>query len=433
MLNIYPLEFSIKGGRRQNMSEYIVGIDVGSSKVCAAMGKVDKLGYLHILGTASAKCYGVKKSTVTDIELTAEAIAKCKQQLETMTGTIVDEVYLSIPGGLCELEFTKGVVAVSSDDREIVNKDVERVLNAAKIISISSDKEIIGIIPYMYSVDGHDNITDPVGMSGIRLEVDAKIAIAESAVVSNLLKSMQVAGIKVIDIILQPFALSSLSLTQEEKSMSVAMVDIGADTIDLCIYKGGNICYTNLIPLGGNSITNDIAKCLRVSFAEAEDLKNTFGDVRLLDSTNNDSLVIKSEYDENLRIDKGLLIDIIKARAEELLTFVKEELIREGYYEGISTVLIAGGALSMFKGAADLSRTIIGKPAKIVSPAFSGISDPDCATAAGLVKWVYDRQKPARYTHKEAAIDLDEQSIGKINIKSNKLISKLRDIIDELF
>lgn len=415
------------------MSEYIIGIDIGSSKVCAAIGKVDKLGVLHMLGTASAKCYGVKKAMVIDIELTAEAIIKCKHQLETMTDILIDEVYISIPGGLCELVFTKGVVAVSSDDREIANKDVERVLNAAKIISISSDKEIVGIIPYKYSVDGHENITDPIGMIGTRLEVDAKVAIAKSAVISNLVKSLQGAGIKVIDFILQPFALSSLSLKQEDNSMSVAMIDIGADTIDLCIYKGGNICYTNLIPLGGNTITNDIGKCLKISFTEAEDLKNNFGDVRLPEGVGNNNIVINSDYSESLRIEKSLLIEIIKARVEELLTFIKDELIQEGYYDEISTVVIAGGGISMFKGATELCREVLEKPVKIISPQYPGMSNPSYAAAIGVVKRVFDVEKLSRNIQEEENWHLNEQSLVKSNGKSNKFISRLKNIMDEFF
>lgn len=415
------------------MSEYIVGIDIGSSKVCAAVGKVDKQGNLQIVGATSAKCYGVKKSMVVDIESTAEAISKCKKQLEIMTDATVDEAYLSIPGGLCDLVFTKGVVAVSSNDREISDKDVERVLNAAKIISISSDKEIIGIIPDRYSVDGQDNIMDPVGMNGVRLEVDAKVAVAQSSVISNLLKSMQAAGIMVVDIILQPFALLALSLSQEDKNISIAVVNIGADTIDLCIYKGGNICYTNLIPLGGNAVTNDIGKCLKISFTEAEELKNAFGDVKVSESISDDSIVINSAYSENLRIDKSLLIEIIKARVEELLFFVKDELVRKGYFDEIGTFIIAGGAISNFKGSADLCKTIFGKPVRIVSPGYSGISNPAYATAVGVIKKVFDEQRLNRDIDGEMDWIFEGKQLLKGNNKPNKLISKIRNMMEEFF
>lgn len=415
------------------MNEYIVGIDIGSSKVCAAMGKVDKLGNLQIVGASSARCFGVKKSMVVDIESTAEAISKCKKQLEIMTETTVDEAYLSIPGGLCDLVYTKGVVAVSSDDREIVSKDVERVLNAAKIISISSDKEIIGIIPDRFSVDGQDNIMDPVGMNGIRLEVDAKVAVAQSSFISNLLKSMQAAGIIVIDLILQPFAVLSLSLNQDDKNMSTAVVNIGADTIDLCVYKGGNICYTNLIPFGGSTITNDIAKCLKISFSEAEELKNAYGDVKVSDSIGNDSLVINSAYSENLRIDKSLLIDIIKARVEELLLFVKDELVREGYYDETATFIITGGAVSNFKGSVELCRTLLGKSVRIISPGYSGISNPAYSTAIGVVKRVFDTQKLYRAVHDDVDWNLEGKQSGRGSNKSNKLISKIRNMMEDFF
>jgi cell division protein FtsA len=414
------------------MKEYIVGIEIGSSKICAAMGKIDKQGNLQIIGVTSVKCCGVRKSTVVDIDSTSEAIRKCKEQLEAMTEVPVEEAYMSIPGGLCELEHIKGVVAISADNREIAHKDVERVINTAKIISVSSDKEIIGVIPEQFTVDGCENITDPVGMTGIRLEVDAAAVIAQSTVVNNLTKSMEVAGLNTEGFILQPLAQVSLVSDQEEKKMCFALVDVGADTIDLCIYKGGNICYTNLIPLGGNTITNDIAKCLKISFSEAENLKNTFGTLRVSKEGSSDNIVINSAYNANLTIGKDLLVEIIRARVEEFFDFIQSELQNSGYYDEISVVMVTGGGISMFKGVSEMGREVFGKAVNIIAPKYAGLSSPSYSTSVGIVKSVFESMKHAR-TFSGFAADDGERVLTRSDYKTNKIVSKIKDLLEEFF
>ena len=261
------------------MSGYIIGIDIGSSNICAAAGKVDRVGKMQILGITSSDCNGVKKGIVVDIDKTSESIKNCINSLERMIDIKINEAYISLPGGISELMWNKGVIAVSSEDREIRYNDVKRVLKAAKIITIPNDKEVIGVIPEQYIIDGYDNIKDPIGMNGLRLEVDAQIILARSTIINNIFKSVNKAGIKVLGIVFQPIAISQVVLKEEEIQRGVALVDVGSESINIYIYEGGILRSISTIALGGNIITNDISVCLKLPFSEAEKLKIKYGSV----------------------------------------------------------------------------------------------------------------------------------------------------------
>jgi cell division protein FtsA len=368
------------------MNEHIVGIDIGSSKICGAVGKISSNGKLQIIGITSVVCSGLNKSVVTDIESTAEAIRQCVTQLEHMTDTQIAEGYISLPGGICELVRNTAMIAISSEDREIKKYDVDRVIEAVKLISVPSDKEIIGVEPEQYIVDGYDNIKDPRGMSGARLEVEAQIVMAKSTIVSNLLKSMSRAGIKVNGIVLQPSAISEAVLRKEERDMGIALVDIGAETIDISIYKSGKLKYTSIIKLGGDNITNDISVCLKVPFNESEKLKLKYGSLVKGKGDDAEKIRVKDSYDNLMEIDNDLLIDIIEARVEELLHLIKTNLLSSGFYEKISGIVIVGGGVSLFRGISDLSKEILDKPVRIGSPEYVGAASPIYVTAVGIVK-----------------------------------------------
>ncbi|MFT5872643.1 MAG: cell division protein FtsA, partial [Clostridium sp.] len=338
------------------MNKQIVGIDLGSSKICGAVGKISSNGKLQIIGITSVVCSGLNKSVVIDIDSTAEAIKQCVTQLERMTDTQISEAYISLPGGICELVRNTGMIAISSEDREIKQSDVDRVIEAAKLISVPLDKEIVGVEPEQYIVDGYDNIKDPIGMSGVRLEVEGQVVMAQSTVVSNLLKSVKRAGIKVNGIVLQPSAISEAVLRKEEKDMGIALVDVGAQTIDISIYKSGKLKYTSIIQLGGDNITNDISVCLKVSFSEGERLKLKYGSLIKGKGEDTSTIRVKDSYDTLMEIDNNLLVDIIHARVEELLHLIKRNLSSSGFYKETSGVVIVGGGISLFRGTNELSK-----------------------------------------------------------------------------
>ncbi|MDP4144659.1 MAG: cell division protein FtsA [Bacillota bacterium] len=418
------------------MSEYIVGIDIGSSKVCAAVGKKSKSGELQIIGLTSVKCKGLKKGVVVDIDHTAESIKNCINQLETMVDMDIKEAYISLPGGIAELVRNKGVIAISSEDREIRQSDIDRANEAAKLIAVSSDKEIVGIEPEQYIIDGYDNIKDPLGMSGVRLEVDAQVIIAQTTVVTNLWKSVSKAGVEVKGIELQPKAASQVALMQEEKELGCALVDVGAETIDLCVFKNNNICFTDMIPYGGNSITSDIALCLKIPFNEAEKLKIKYGDLRINKNDSKREVEI-SFNNEVTKIDVDFLNEIIEARVEELLKIIGEKLYASGYYKEIRSLVLIGGGISLFRGITELSKDILSKPARVGSPSYVGAASPLYACSVGIVKDVADSIKF------DSNFNLNEDEGSRTKSRSRKIekekneetgfLSKVKDFLTDFF
>ncbi len=413
------------------MNDHIVGIDLGSSKICGAVGKIASNGKLQIIGITSVVCSGLNKSVVIDIDCTAEAIKQCITQLERMTDTQISEGYISLPAGNCELVRNTGIIAISSVDREIKQSHVDRVIEAAKLISVPSDKEIIGVEPEQYIVDGYDNIKDPRGMSGARLEVEAQIVMAQSTVVSNLLKSVELAGIKINGIVLGPVAVSEAVLTREEKDMGIAIVDVGAETTDISIYKGSKLKYTSTLQLGGNNITNDIAVCIKVPFSEGERLKLKYGSLIKGKETDLEKIRVKDSYDNFIDIDNDLLVDIIEARVEELLNLIKRNLLNSGLYKEISGVVIVGGGISLFRGTNELSKGIFDKSVRIGSPDYVGAASPIYVTAVGIVVQASNSLK----TNNSFSEGIDEGKWSKKQNKSgkNQIAAKIKGFFADFF
>ncbi|WP_123053984.1 cell division protein FtsA [Clostridium sp. JN-1] len=372
------------------MSGYIIGMDIGSSKVCAAAGKVDKHGVVQIMGITSSICSGVQKGIVVDIDSTSEAITKCITSLERMIDAKITGVYISLPGVISELISNKGIVAISSEDKEIKENDVKRVLKASKVTTISSDKEIIGVIPQQYIIDGYDKIKDPIGMSGLRLEVDAQLILAQTAVVNNFFKSINKSEIKVLGIVFQPIAISEVILKKEEIERGVAVVDVGADCTNIYIYYGGKLVHIDNIPIGGNIITNDIAICLKLPFSEAEKLKIKYGNVGKSRENGNLNLEVISDYNTKVKVDFSMLKQIIEARIEEILCMIGEKMSASGHYEKLSGIVIVGGGLALTKDIEEFSKEILQKPVRIGIPNYIGASSPLYASVVGIVKDVAD-------------------------------------------
>ena len=417
------------------MNEHIVGIDLGSSKICGAVGKISNDGKLQIIGITSVVCSGLNKSVVIDIESTAEAIKQCVTQLERMTDTQISEGYISLPGGICELARNTGMIAISSEDREIKKSDVDRVIEAAKLISVPSDKEIVGVETEQYIVDGYDNIKDPRGMCGSRLEAQVQVVMAKSTVVNNLLKSMNRAGIKVNGIMLGPSAISEAVLRKEEKDMGIALVDVGAETIDISIYKGGKLKYTSIVKLGGDNITNDISVCLKVPFSESEKLKFKYGSLVKAKGSDTEKIRVKDSYEDLMEIDNNLLIDIIEARVEELLQLIKGNLLSSGFYEKISGVVIVGGGISLFRGVIELSKGILDKPVRIGSPEYVGAASPIYVTAVGIVKQAVNNLKIGNSSYEVSDEHLYENKRSEDQNKEGKngFASKIKGFFADFF
>jgi cell division protein FtsA len=378
------------------MNEYIVGIDIGSSKVSAAAGKFDKLGSLQIVGVTTARCNGVNKGIVVDIDRTSESIKSCIDQLERMIDGRIEEAYISFPGVISSLVPNKGVVAVSSEDKEIKENDVKRVIRAAKIIPISSDREIIEVIPNQYIVDGCENIKDPEGMSGTRLELDALLVTAQSTFASNIMKSLNKAGIKVNGIVFEPLASSAAALNVEEIEMGTALLDIGAETTNISVFKDGKLVYNEHVNLGGSTITSDIAIVMKIPHSQAEQLKIKYG-MKGHDSNNNTVIQLKADFNNEVTVDLNIVKQIIEARIEEILILLNKKIRGSGFDSSIAGMVIVGGGISQFEGIEEFGKSILLMPFRIADLNYPGATSPVYATAVGVVKNVAEllKEKPA--------------------------------------
>lgn len=417
------------------MHDYIAGLDIGSSNVYGAVGKIDSSGEIRIIGIASAKCTGVKKSVVVDIDSASQSIRECIDNLERMVDTNIGHVYLSLPSAVSELTWNKGIVAVSSEDKEIKESDVARVIEAAKLVQVPSDKEIIGVVPQQYIVDGYDNIVEPIGMSGMRLEVDAQVVFAKSTVINNLRKSVNRAGLNIAGEVLQQQAISKAVSKNEELNLGVAFIDVGAQTTDISVYNNGNLCYSDTIPLGGDNITNDIGICLKIPFVEAEKLKIKYGDLVKENSEGDLKIKVNAGYDKFKEIELAYLKEIIEARAEEILHYVKKILLESKLYEEISGVVIVGGGLALFKGINTFAGEILDKSLKVGNPKYTGAASPVYATVVGTIKDVISTLKIEKNIHKSHNKTSTNNLKIKENIKERKegFLSRIKDFFTEFF
>ncbi|WP_461204498.1 cell division protein FtsA [Clostridium sp. DL1XJH146] len=372
------------------MDDYIVTLDIGSSSIYGAVGKIDEESSLHILGINSVKCNGLRNGIIIDIDETSKAIIKCLDNLQRITDIKIDEVFVSLSNGIIEIVRNKGIIAIASSDKEIKEKDLYRVIDATKILSLSTEKEIVGLIPEQYLVDGFGNINEPVGMSGTRLELDAFVVTAKSNIISNFRKSVEKAGVSIIGEISAAQALSHISIDSFDKSSSVLLIDCGFDKTDYSVFKNGKLILINQISMGGNSITKDIAYCMKISHQEAEKLKNKYGQL----SISND--IIKESKFNNIdsykaEEDKQQFINcIINARAEEILNTIRNELEKNLLFEDINSVVFVGGGLALFSDIVEFSKMIYNKKVSVGYPDIFGASNPKFSLSVGVIIDVYN-------------------------------------------
>jgi cell division protein FtsA len=370
------------------MKDCLVGIDVSSSKVSIALGKRLEDGNFQLIEVTSVKYNVQRKALVEDIGAVAEAIKICIEKLHAKSETSLKNIILSFPGGLCELIHTKGAINLEGKNKKITNEDIAKLLDETKLSFNASKKEIIGIIPKKYIVDNNSFRQKPVGEIGSRLEVEADIITTEMRQIYDLLLGLERAGIVPDEIVIQPVALASL-LQKDELSKGSVLIDIGADTSDLCIYKERNICYTKLVPLGGNNITNDISKCLGVSFEDAESIKVNYGDMdyRFKEEQYKNEYISLNSEDKNMKsIDRFTINQIIFARVEEILKFILDELKTSSYYGSIETIVVSGGGNSLFNGIHRLMEDISNKRVRIIPQDIDKETNTSNTTAISIIK-----------------------------------------------
>lgn len=374
--------------------DIIVGIDVGSTGVrtviAQAFPEEDKP---RIIGVGFAPSSGVRKGVIVDLEDATKSINESVEQAERNSGVAVERAVVSIGGNHIVSQNSKGVIAVGKADGEVTEDDIERVINAAQAISIPPNKEIIHIIPKNYSLDDNKNIRDPLGMNGVRLEVDAMIVEGATPFIKNLAKCVEQAGIAVSEFVLAPLAAAKATLTKRQKELGVVLVDIGGGTTSVAVFEENDLLHTTILPVGGNHITNDIAIGLRTSIDVAEKVKLEFGNAFPKEISKKEEINL-AEIDSNEEgiVSRYHVAEIIEARLEEIFSLVNKELKLIGREKLLPAGIVLTGGAAKLPGAVDLAKNILGLPAQTGFPMQMGglidkVDDPGFVTVVGLVLW----------------------------------------------
>ena len=413
------------------MKDYIVGLDIGSFKVCACVGKLDSFNNIQIVGVTTCECNGSKKSVVVDIDSTAKSIKNCISQLEKIVGITINDAYISLPSNICKIVYNKGVIAITSENKEISQNDVQRALETAKIISVPANEEIIGVIPQQYIIDNYENIKDPIGMSGLKLEVDAQILLVESTIISNFIKSINKAGLNIDGFTFQPIATAKSTITKKEMDSKIAIIDVGSEVSCVSIFKSSNMLYTTTIPIGGDIITNDIAICLKIPYAEAERIKIKYADVEVKANYDYEEIKVNNASGNTTTVSEKLLDEVIEARLEEMITMIRNRVKNE-YIDDVNEIIIVGGGISYIKGIEQYVGDIMGCQVKIGSPNFDGCNLPIYSTCVGIIEDVVEN---LNYKKGNYFDESDDNTSYALNSEEQKkgIFYKIRKLFDDFF
>ncbi|MEE9542315.1 MAG: cell division protein FtsA [Thermodesulfobacteriota bacterium] len=370
--------------------DVIVGLDIGTTKICAVVGEKAAEG-VEVIGIGVFPSRGLRKGVVINIESTVESIKKAIEEAELMAGCEINRVYAGISGGHIKAFNSHGVIAVK--DGEINSSDVERVSEAAQAVAIPTDREVIHVIPQEYIIDEQEGIQEPLGMNGIRLEVKVHIVTAAVTSAQNIVKCANKAGLDVADIVLQQIASSEAVLSPDERELGVALVDLGGGTTDIAIYHGGTVKHTTVISLGGNQVTNDIAVGLRTPAAEAERIKKEHGFTIAAMAGEDEMIEVPSVGGRGPRtVSKRMLGEIIEPRVEEIFDLVNQEIIRSGHESFVSAGIVLTGGTACLDGIVELAEQVFNLPVRVGNPTgITGLVDvvnnPMYSTAVGLVRY----------------------------------------------
>jgi len=380
------------------MANTIVGLDLGTTKIACIIAEVDR-DQLKIVGVGTCSSEeGLRRGVVVNLEKTARAIEKAVSEAELMAGVKINSVYAGIAGDHIRSINSRGVIAVSRGGNEISQADVDRVIDAAQAVAIPMDREILHVIPQGFIVDDQKGIKDPIGMAGVRLEVEVHIVTGAVASAENIYKSIKRAGLKVDDLVLQPLASSYAVLTPDEKSLGVALLDIGGGTTDIAMFFEDSIRHTAVIGLGGNNLTSDIAIGLRTPTEQAESIKKKYGCATLSQVKEDEMIgVFGVAGREEREVSRQVLAQIIEPRMEEIFSLASREIKRSDYGEMLGAGVVLTGGAAKLPGAASLAEQVFNQPARVGEPrGISGvvdlIKDPMYATGVGLVLYGYDRR-----------------------------------------
>ena len=373
----------------------IVGLDIDTTKIGCIIAELDSERNVKIVGVGTSRSEGLRRGVVVNLEKTVVSIGRAIEEAELMAGVEVRNVYAGIAGDHIRSINSHGVIAVSRGGVEITRGDIGRVVDAAKAVAIPMDREILHILPQEFTVDDQKGIKDPTGMAGIRLEVDVHIVTGAVSSAQNLVKAIQQAGYQVRDLVLEPLASSHGVLTDDERELGVALLDIGGGTTDIALFHEGSIRHTAVIGLGGNSVTNDIAIGLRTPARDAERIKERYGAaVATMVDPDEEIVVPHMAGQGERRVSRELLASIIQPRMEEILALARADIKKTGWHDKVPSGFVLTGGAAALPGTLELAEQILAMPVRIGRPLgvtglVDSVNEPRFATGVGLV--IYGR------------------------------------------
>ncbi len=370
--------------------QILVGLDIGTTKICAIVSEVTEDGALNVIGVGSSNSRGLRKGVVVDIESTVESIKKAVEEAELMAAVQINSVYTGIAGSHISGENCKGVVALKK--QEVTREDIQRAIESARTLAVvPHERRILHVLPREFMVDGQEGVREPLGLSGHRLEVNVHVITGAVTSAQNIIKSVNRAGLDVVDIILQPLASSEAVLSQEERDLGVAMVDLGGGTTDLAIFLDGSIRHSAVLPIGGQNLTKDLAIGLLTSQTEAEKIKVQHGIAGTALINGHQTVEVPSVGDRPARtMTRRDIAEILEPRVEEMFELVRREIARAGYEGMLGAGVVITGGTSLLEGMPDAAEKVLNLPARRGTPAGVGglrdiVSNPMHATGVGLL------------------------------------------------
>jgi len=374
----------------RDSNDLIVGLDIGTSKIVAIVAQMLPDGRYEIVGLGQHDSKGLRKGVVVNIETTVASIQRALEEAELMADCKIRSVYTGIAGNHIRSFNSSGMVAIK--DKEVSEADMARVIETAKAVNIPTDQQILHVLPQEFIIDGQEDIREPIGMSGVRLEVKVHIVTGAVSAAQNIVKCVRRCGLEVADLILQPLASSMAVLTQDEKELGVGLVDIGGGTTDIAIFTGGAIRHTAVIPIAGDQITNDIAMALRTPTQEAEEIKLRHGLAKQMLADPSERIEVPGLGDRGPRqLSRQALAAVIEPRVEELCALVQQVIRESGYEELLSSGVVVTGGTALMPGVVELAEDTFLKPVRLGLPGYAGgladvVRNPRFATAVGLLE-----------------------------------------------
>ncbi len=374
---------------RKESKNLIVGLDIGTSKIAAIVAEMRPEGGFEVIGMGSSPSRGLKKGVVVNIESTVNAIQRALEEAELMADCKIRDVWTGIAGSHIRSFNSHGMVAIK--DREVAQSDVDRVVETAKAIPIPADQQILHVLNQEFVIDGQEDVREPLGMSGVRLEVKVHIVTGAVSAAQNIMKCVRRCGLEVNELILQPLASAMAILSEDEKDLGVCLVDIGGGTSDIAVFTQGAIRHTAVIPIAGDQITNDIAMALRTPTKEAEEIKRRYG-CALRELADPQEMVEVPGVGErsSKKMSRQTLAEVIEPRVEELYSLVQAELRRSGFEELLSSGIVITGGSAAMQGMVELGEEVFHMPVRLGLPSYAGglsevIRNPRYSTGVGLL------------------------------------------------